>query len=228
MKRLDTYKIFESKVDKSDVVSYTKYGRLDKLKDVINGGFDIHTTFRSKTLLHYALENDKYDIADYLIENGLNVDRRNNNGKNMLDIFVRNDKSKQVDYLLKKGSNPFNRDHNDFTPIETAFYYNNLNIVKIFIVNGVNIFSEKLKIYKTTTKILRWFCTESFQLLLSENCPESLIDLYKAFKKMKYRYDTESIDFKNSVNSYLLNLKIHDEIRDKFDYLFDSSELGLI
>lgn len=62
------------------------HGNLETFKLLVEKGLDIHLKDDSYTMLHDAVFGDQPEIAQYLLENGANINARPNDGRSMFEI----------------------------------------------------------------------------------------------------------------------------------------------
>lgn len=99
------------------------------------------TPSNNYTALYNALKLEKYEIADLLIKNGVDVNKPTSNGEQIVFRLIRNNCIKQLEFLLKNGLdlNVCSNDSYNDLPIGAAVKYEKIDIVKLFIENGADI-----------------------------------------------------------------------------------------
>lgn len=102
-----------------------------------NIGHCILSAFTSK---YYYLEDiSQNDIIDYLVNNGANVNIKNNKNKTALMYASTYDNFNIVNYLLKHGADPNIKDNYGYTALTYASIYSDKTICKCLIDNGADI-----------------------------------------------------------------------------------------
>lgn len=93
----------------SQVKELVKAGDLTTIAQLINNGLDINKTYkRQSTLLHFAAEYGKYDIAKFLVDKGASLNPQDNARNTPLmistSVLFQNDSISAL--LINKGANP--------------------------------------------------------------------------------------------------------------------------
>lgn len=89
-----------------------------------------------------SAENNDFDALKVFIENGEDVNTRNEEGYTALYFASINGNIEMIDYLLSKGADVNTRDEEDgFTPLNFACFNGNFNIIELFLENryGTNV-----------------------------------------------------------------------------------------
>jgi len=84
-------------------------GALSEISRLASEGFDIDAfDDLSRTPLHYAVEDERYQAAELLIELGADVNSHDEEmiGETPLSLAVQGNYSEMVELLLKHGANP--------------------------------------------------------------------------------------------------------------------------
>jgi hypothetical protein len=110
---------------------YAKFGNLGKMKQVVEGGADIHeTNGMGATALLQACEFDHFEIVVYLVEHGANVAHTDNDGRTALHQACVGGSVLSVKYLLGCGVNVQERSHTGRTALLYAAVNGNLEAVQ--------------------------------------------------------------------------------------------------
>ena len=92
--------------DLDTVFSQARHGRLKRLEQSLDEGFDVNTKDqRGNTLLIVAVQNGHRKMIDILIRRDANVNHTNLNGNSPLHFALAYDQTGQIaEYLIEKGS----------------------------------------------------------------------------------------------------------------------------
>lgn len=84
--------------------------------------------------LHYAAQNYLIDIATQLIDDGADIEIKDNYGNTLLwrATFASQGKGKMIQLLLSKGANPNNSNDSGVGPMELANTIANYNVKQFF------------------------------------------------------------------------------------------------
>lgn len=122
-----------------------KNNQLDVIKNKINKGLSVN--FQDKagnTLLHYACLDNKIDIAKFLVENGANIEAKENDGFRPIHV---NHSPEFVYFFLSKGVNINSQTNEGDTILHMLAiqeiksekeYEERINFLKDLIENGAN------------------------------------------------------------------------------------------
>lgn len=106
-----------------------------------NYGADVNSAnIHERSPLHYAVESGVFDIVKYLVENGANVSYVDRYGKTPLFLSIPGNYSCITEYLLQKGSIVNCMDQNGLKPIHYASCFGCLEIIKLLILHGADIY----------------------------------------------------------------------------------------
>ncbi|MGR3302530.1 MAG: ankyrin repeat domain-containing protein [Candidatus Scalindua sp.] len=75
------------------------------------------------SLLHYAIGSENYNLAKFLIEKGIDLNRKNNNGIIALDLALRKGNLQIVKLLLDRGSTVNTQNSKFNSPLHSAIYF---------------------------------------------------------------------------------------------------------
>lgn len=85
-------------------------GNLDEVKKLLNSGYDVNAfdDDMSFTPLHYAIENEHYKVAEFLLESGANINayKEEKIGETPLGHVAANCTYEMAEFLIKNGANP--------------------------------------------------------------------------------------------------------------------------
>src|ERR1700742_5001133 len=91
------------------------------------------------TSLHLASTHGHLTVAELLIQNGVNVNSRNQNQETALHVTSHNGHLKIAQLLLTSGSDINSRDGQDSTPLHKAAQRGYLDIVKLLLNSGADV-----------------------------------------------------------------------------------------
>lgn len=91
-----------------------------------------------RTLLHYAIDEEFWDIAQFLLEKGINPNISDKNSwtplhEIIMDDFFEQDQINMAELLIQKGSNIELKDLSTCTPIQLAAVHGHIEAVKLLI-----------------------------------------------------------------------------------------------
>jgi len=94
------------KPDSETVFSQARHGRLQKLEESFENGFDINAVDEmGNTILMIAVQNDHRKMVEFLIRRGVGINHTNGNGNSALHFALAYDKSGQLaEYLIENGA----------------------------------------------------------------------------------------------------------------------------
>lgn len=116
-----------------------KNGFIIPLKTLIQRGANPNTRSNGKTALHYACKFGHYDVAKYLIKNGVRVDVLTEKGQTPLHFACKHNQPLMASFLLGNRANVECQDHNDLTPVYIAATRGNAGVVKVLVKHNANI-----------------------------------------------------------------------------------------
>ena len=132
--------IHHNKVDA--LIEACKCDYIDVVKKLIDAGVEINVADSGGwTPLMTALGNSNYEIADFLIKRGANVDfKETNDGEPAMFMAVGSASIRRVKYLISKGANVNERNRSGMTPIFLLNQYKELAaIVSALIEAGADV-----------------------------------------------------------------------------------------
>lgn len=96
---------------------------------------------KGEFFLFTALLSEKYDIAELLIQNGVDMNKPNNFGEQIVFDLIRKNQINQLKFLLKHGLNLniCSECQDRIVPLGLAAYIGKMDIVKLFVENGADI-----------------------------------------------------------------------------------------
>jgi len=143
-----------------------------------SGNMEVGFSFNEKAI-HFAAENGHEAMVVYLLENGADVDARDQPGNTALHVAVRNAHNDIASYLLDKGASIDAQDSNGNTPLhESLTAYDEYAITTMLLERGANP-SIKNKIGSTPLHFTALIENDAVgaQLLLSHGAPVDARDL---------------------------------------------------
>ena len=92
-----------------------------------------------------AVEKKSYQICQFLIENGADIDAKNKHGKSAIHIAVESEDAKMIELLIGAGADVNSKNNRKETPLFIAIEMNSFHIVQKLISYGaeINLFNEK-------------------------------------------------------------------------------------
>ena len=88
----------------SDFVWSIKNGELDSTKEAVDKGADVNTEINGRYPLHYAADYGQYDVLEFLIQKGADVNLADKHGITPLLAAIWEGHTKCVELLLQKGA----------------------------------------------------------------------------------------------------------------------------
>ncbi|MCD4654049.1 ankyrin repeat domain-containing protein [bacterium] len=123
----------------SEILKAVENGDLEAVKTCIKNGADVNSkNDRGWTTLHWAAFKGHLKIAEYLIQQGAEVDAlaKNNNNKTPLMLAALEGKANVVDLLIKNGANVSSKDRDGSTALHMAAASGHYKAVKLLIEKG--------------------------------------------------------------------------------------------
>ena len=124
-----------------DIVKATQYGALDRVRDLVtNEGYDVNKRdSENVSLLHWAAINNRSEIADFLIQNGADVDPIGGDLRSApIHWAVRQGHLPMVVKLLGRGADPTFKDGEGCDCLHLASQLGHTAIVAYLIAKGCN------------------------------------------------------------------------------------------
>lgn len=100
---------------------------------------EVDATFRSSDNTIFHVEDASYELLEYVIANGGNIERRDIYGNTVLHTFAKYIYINHFEKLLKLGADVNAITNDGSTPLHNASCYFRINNVKLLIENGANI-----------------------------------------------------------------------------------------
>lgn len=95
---------------------------LDTLKRSLQEGDSNEVDRNGRSLLHHAVIEGAFDLAEFLISNGANVDSRDENGETSLHFAAREQNVEIAKLLILSGADVNARDIHGNTPLARAVF----------------------------------------------------------------------------------------------------------
>lgn len=123
-----------------DIVKATQYGATDRVKELINAGWDVNEPdSETVTLLHWAAINNRRDIIRYFLKKGALVDAVGGElNATPLHWATRQGHLGSVVLLMAAGADPRVRDAEGCSCIHIAAQFAHTALVAYFIAKGVD------------------------------------------------------------------------------------------
>ena len=145
--------IIEDKIEIREVFEAIRKNNLDKIKTYVEQGGDIHgilDTYEDEdgdgdTLLQIACQDkNNLEIVTYLVDNGADVNSKNNYGDTPLTEACSYGSLEIVKYLVDKKADVNPQDDEGDTPLTNACSYGSLEIVTYLVDNGADVNSKNI------------------------------------------------------------------------------------
>ena len=115
------------------------YGNINKVKQFLNRGANIHARVRNgRQAIHLAASVGQLPVVKFLLNRGANIHARDNNDKQPIHWAAGQGHLPVVKELLNRGANIHARDRNGHNPIQHAAAFGHLPMVKELIRRGSN------------------------------------------------------------------------------------------
>lgn len=108
--------------DKADIFTLAKFGNIETFKTKFNIN-DINKKYKNgSSLLHFAISGKQFDIALFLIKNGIDINMTNSDGQTALHLICINQNLDIAKELLQNGIDINVRDKYGNNAIWTAVF----------------------------------------------------------------------------------------------------------
>jgi ankyrin repeat protein len=149
---------------------------IDEIKSVLNIGVSVdHEDENGWTALMVSIFEDNFEIADYLISIGANVNAANNGGRTPM-FFAYSDK--MIKSLINNGANVNHQDNMGYTPLMDA----SSQVASILIENGAEINLKNrvgmTALHYATAELSRRVGGEVIQILLAHKVDINATNIY--------------------------------------------------
>ncbi len=131
--------------EKADIYTLAKFGDIEDFKEMFVKEHINNKSEYGSGLLHYAISGNKFDIALFLINNGIDLNMTNSEGQTALQLICVNQNLNVAKELLKKGINIDLRDKHGNNGIWTAVFNckgKNYEMVKLIMEYKPDIYSK--------------------------------------------------------------------------------------
>ncbi|XP_074599566.1 palmitoyltransferase ZDHHC17-like [Brevipalpus obovatus] len=124
-----------------DIVKATQHGALDRVKQLIDDGYDVHQQdSEGVTVLHWAAINNRLEIASYLLSKGADVNAIGGDLRSTpINWAVRQGQLKMVVLLLQHGADPAILDSEGYNCLHLAAQFGFTSIAAYLIAKGMEI-----------------------------------------------------------------------------------------
>lgn len=122
-----------SAVAEQQIFDDIKSGRINDIRKAYNDSqksIKAIGEYGQSTLMH-AVVNDKYEIAEFLVRNGVDTNIQDYGGATALHIAARKGSVVMTELLLKNGANPKLTDFAKYKPVSRAIDFNRGDVVAI-------------------------------------------------------------------------------------------------
>ena len=127
-----------------------KEGNLKELLDIYNINnldYNANSGEYNWTVLHQAAEQDKQEIADYLIQHRAEVDTKNDNGLTPLHIAASYNSVEVAKLLLEHRAEVNTKDNDGLTPLYIAARDNRVEVAKLLLEHGAKVDTKDTPLY---------------------------------------------------------------------------------
>ena len=132
----------------ADIFRSVKRNDIERVKIYLNEEKDINVLrdpsgeFLSNNLLHLAIEYSHTQIAELLIENKINLNIQNEDGRTPLSLALRNSENKIVKLLIVNGVDINALDYDGGNALHAAIGYyrgeDQLELINLLLIKGIN------------------------------------------------------------------------------------------
>lgn len=124
----------------NELVDLIKNGNHEEIIAVLNQ-CEVNATFRSSDKTVFFVEEVSYEVLEFVIENGGNIERKDTYGNTVLHTFASNINVNHFEKLLKLGANVNAVSNDGTTPLHRASQCFRIDNVKLLIENSADIYT---------------------------------------------------------------------------------------
>lgn len=131
--------------EKADIFTLARFGDLEIFKSKFNISYINKKSESGSSLLHYAISGNKFDIASFLINSGIDVNLTNSGGQTALHLICVNQNIGIAEELLKNSVDINLRDKYGNNAMWTAVFNckgRNYEMVKLFMAFNPDIMTK--------------------------------------------------------------------------------------
>lgn len=128
-----------------DLLMASEAGELEKVKDLLDKDqykeFVANIRFQGLdefTALHFAAQENQYDVCKYLLEKGANVEAKSSIGRTPLHLSALRGNSEVVKLLVSNGADINCQDSDMYTPLHYASEMGNRDCVAVLVERGAD------------------------------------------------------------------------------------------
>lgn len=130
----------------------TKKAKLNHYAIKINAIIEYY----GRACIHESVSNDNIDLIALLLQNGANINLKDDEEETPLTVAILNESIDVIDFLLRHGSNPNLKDDEGETPLIRAISCKNIKIIELLLQHGAdtglkNAYGETPLIYAIST-----------------------------------------------------------------------------
>jgi ankyrin repeat protein len=182
-----------------------KYGDINSVKKLKAKGIDIFyksDNHFAKSPFMEVLDEEKYEMAKYYLEQGANPNELNMNKESALIIALKSENEKLIKLLINSGAKKEYNGYFHKTPLMHAVQYNYYISAQVLINEGANL-NYKNEYQESCLSVA--VETKNFPMikLLAENGA----DIHVKYNKMNMADYAESVNAPEMIIAYLKNLK---------------------
>jgi len=100
---------------------------------VQHGGNIEDTDGKGNTIAHFAVENESYDILNFLLQQNISSDVQNSEGDSPLLLAVREGRNRIVQYLAAKRCDLNTKGKDEMSPLDSAVLKGNMEITRLLL-----------------------------------------------------------------------------------------------
>ena len=199
------------------------------LKELIKKGITIEE-LSEKDVLYRAVYENRIDMAKYLIDKGLKINKTNESGESPLTRAVIEDNQEMVKMLLDNGANINQVDPNGETPLFAAVDHSHYEITKLLLNKGANINHVNSYGQTLTDIAISPYGLKTLKLLLENNGDINKPDrseLYDTFKRIITEEEIYLLSWMLK-NKNKLELDVNADLESGFTPLMAAANVGSI